>query len=70
MYKPQGGGWYQVGTYEIQQNSFWVQKIFGCDPGARRKNGVSRNVEFLNSDQNWSPKIKERAQFWPTVTQI
>ena len=26
----------QVGTYDVKQNSIWVQKIFGFDPGANK----------------------------------
>ena len=70
MYKLRGGGpsGIKLGHMKYSKTVSGSKKNWGQTRGpakfARRKNGLSRNLEF------WSPKIKERNQFWATVTQI
>ena len=70
-----GVKWYQNSSWDIWDTAKQFsgpKNFFGPTPGpaklARRKNGVSQNLEFLTFDQNWSPKIIIRAQFWVTIT--
>ena len=70
-----GVKWNQNLSWDIwgTAKQFSGPKIFsGLTPGpaklARRKNGVSQNLNFLTFDQNWSPKMIKRAQFWATIT--
>ena len=70
-----GVKWYQNSSLDIwgtAKQFLGPKKFFGQTPGpaklARRKNGVSQNLEFLTFDQNLGPKIIIRAQFWATIT--
>ena len=70
-----GVKWYQYSSWDIwgTAKEFSGPKNFFClTPGpakfARRKKGVSQNLNFLTFDQNWSPKMIKGAQFWATIT--
>ena len=67
--------WYQNSSGDIWSTAKQFsgpKKFFGPTPEpaklARRKNGVSQNLNFFTFDQNWSQKMIKRAQFWATIT--
>ena len=55
------GSKFQVGTYCVQQNCFWVKKCSGSDPGAYTvvppEKWSIQKFGFFDFGQNWSSKV-------------
>ena len=53
---------------------FGSKDFFGYDPGAYKVEPPKKwnilKFGVLTLDRNWSPKIKERAPLWATITYI